>query len=117
MKNDVEYLSHSQVMTLLCAIGQIRKSNPYFSCGITDNFEKYVLDRAAEIAMCSPVKLKLKPSASKYIVPKSMVTYLIRLTGTDIFDSKVLAEYAVLVNEAEETGKEKLLKSDSQKKL
>lgn len=115
------YLSYYQVMSLMEAIDQLRKSNQYFSSGIADNFEKYVIDRTGEIVMCSPIKLKLIPSASKYIVSKSMVAYLIRLTGVDIFDKKVLKEYTRLVKEFEHELETKnlnsLLEDNSQKRL
>lgn len=63
MKDNFEYLSYYQVMSLMYAIDQIRKSNQYFSSGISEEFEEYVVKRASEIAMCSPIKLKLNPKA------------------------------------------------------
>lgn len=99
--DNYEYLSYYQVMSLMYAIDKLRKSNQYFSDGISENFEKYVIDRTSEIAMCSSLKLKIKPNLSKYVLSKSMVEYLIRLTGVNIFDKDTLEEYIILVKEFE----------------
>lgn len=101
MEDNFYYLGYYQVMSLMYAIDQLKKSNQSFSDEILENFEKYVVNRTSEIATYSPIKLKIKPSASKYAVSKSVIEYLIRLTGVNIFDKNILKKYTQLVKEFE----------------
>ncbi len=121
MEKDFYYLSYYQVMSLMYAIAQFRKRNPYFSDEITNTFEKYVVNRTYEISMCSSIKSKFKFDANKYIVSKSMIEYLIRLTDVNILDKTVLKKYIKLVKEFEHNLEVKalngLLENEEHKKL
>lgn len=101
MANHDVYLSYYQVMSLMYAIDEFRKNNQYFSDGIAEKFQNYVVDRTFEISMYPSIILKIKPSLSKYMLSQSMVEYLIRLTGVNIFDKDTLEKYTVLVKEFE----------------
>lgn len=92
MREQDLYLNKLQVMILMYAIQKKREKEPLID-GVVSNFEKYVIKRAYEIESYSAIKRKVISTTNKYIIPKSMIEYLINLTDVDILDPKVLDKY------------------------
>lgn len=92
MRNQNLYLNKLQITVLMYAIEKKRIKN-HFTDGIVTNFEKYAVKRTHEIESYSSIKKQIMPTADKYIIPKSMIEYLINFTDVDILDSEVLNKY------------------------
>ncbi len=86
------YLNHWQVLTLIHAIEEIKKNNPYFQDTVSDEFVKNCFEEATRIAITPTIKLKLIPKANKVKVSESMFKYVTALTGIDVFDKKKMKE-------------------------
>ena len=95
-------------MMFMIRLSEMKKENPYFRDNISSSFNDYVINRCAEIACTSQIKLKIMPNANKFKVSKSMVKYLKNLTGVDVFDENELNKYIPLIENLEKTAMEKL---------
>jgi hypothetical protein len=81
---------------------KIKKDNPFFKDNISLSFENYVIERSIEISGYSEIRLKLFPYASRYIISKSMFTYLSSLTKVNPLDEDIMKKYEPLIREVEE---------------
>ena len=95
-------------MMFMIRLSEMRKENPYFHDNIASSFNDFAINRCAEIALTSQIKLKIMPNANKFKVSKSMVKYLKNLTGVDIFDENELNKYIPLIKNLEKTTMEKI---------
>ena len=110
MEKDYVYLTYHQVMVLLYRIEELKKGSPYFNDEIANSFVNLALTKAKEIALSSSIKLKLIPNANKTKLSKSLLNYMINLTGTDIFDEDTLEKYIPIIKEVESTAESRFRK-------
>lgn len=102
MKNSVT-LTYLQTMIFSYRIEEMKKENPFFSDGIANQYQEYVINRSGEIACTYPqFLLKLKPNGDKYIISQSMFDYLSHLTGVNPCDKKIMEFYKPIIKEVEE---------------
>lgn len=101
MEEDNYYLSYYQIMSLMMKIGEMRKKNEYFKDPLAEEFEMYCVKRVSEIAMLPGIVQKISPY-NKYIINKSMIDYLSRLTGINVFDKKFIKEQKPVIKAFEE---------------
>lgn len=110
METNYIYLTYLQVMVFIHRLEEVKKENQYFSDGISQEFENYVLKRTQEMLFTHPqIKLKIVPNANKFKISESRFNYLVRLTGVNPLDREVLKEYKPIIKNAEQQAISKFL--------
>lgn len=95
-------LNFLQAMIFSQRTEEMKNENPYFSGGIANQCQQYVVNRAGEIACTYPqILLKLRPNGDKYVISESMFQYLSHLTGVNPCDKKVIELYKPIIQKVE----------------
>lgn len=103
MKDKQIYITIHQGFVLVSQIEELKK-NPYFRDPIAESFTKDVYDQATNITvnsinLSSNILQKLQRNGDKIKIPESKFAYITRLTGIDVFDEEVMAQFPEKVNE------------------
>ncbi len=115
MKGEFIYLTIHQGFALVEQIEELKK-NPYFKDPIAENFMKDVYTQSVNITVKglnhgSNVLQKLQRNGDKIKIPESRFAYITRLTGIDVFDEEVMAQFMDKVNEVGSTIQDNLRRS------
>lgn len=107
MKDKYIYLTIYQGFALVAKIEELKK-NPYFRDLIAERFRQDVYTQSANITVnslshVSNILQKLQRNGDKIKIPESRFQYITRLTGTDVFNERVMAQFMDKVNETSST--------------